>query len=166
MAINRKLLNDGERVLVSTRTHPKALIGPVLISLVTTLLAFWVARTVDHTVVDWIVAVLAVALVFWFGVRPLVGWWTTTYTFTDRRFLTRSGFIAKTGRTVPLNRISGIDIEIGLIDRLFGCGTLVINDASSGGHVPVHDIPHVEQVQLTISDELSRMTADRRDDGS
>ncbi len=166
MAINPKLLNDGERVLVSTRTHPKALIGPALISLVTVLVAAWIARTADHTVLDWIVVVLAAALVLWFGVRPLVSWWTTTYTFTDRRFLTRTGFIAKTGRTVPLNRISGIDIEIGVIDRIFGCGTLVINDASSGGHVPVHDIPQVEQVQLKISDELSRATADRRDDGT
>lgn len=166
MAINPKLLNEGERVLVSTRTHPKALIGPALISLLTLLVAVWIARMVDHTVVTWIVAVLAAGVIVWFGVRPLVAWLTTTYTFTDRRFMTRTGFIAKTGRTVPLNRISGIDIEIGIIDRMLGCGTLVINDASSDGQVPVHDIPRVEQVQLKISEELSRMADDRRDDGS
>src|SRR5699024_8478600 len=32
VAISSKLLNEGERVIVSTRTHPKALIGPVLVA--------------------------------------------------------------------------------------------------------------------------------------
>ena len=39
------------------------------------------------------------------------------------------------GRDIPLNRISGVDFEIGLIDRLFGCGTLVVTDASEQGRV-------------------------------
>ena len=75
--------------------------------------------------------------------------------------------MAKEGRTIPLNRISGVDFEIGLIDRLFGCGTLVVSDASEQGRVELHDIPHVEEVQLKVADELHRL-ADRRgsDDGA
>ena len=80
--------------------------------------------------------------------RPFIDWATTTYTFTNRRFIKRSGLIAKEGRTIPLNRISDVDFEIGLIDRMFGCGTLVVSDASEQGRVELNDIPHVEQVQL------------------
>ena len=99
-----------------------------------------------HLVV-WVLAGLAI---LWFVVRPVVDWATTTYTFTNRRFMKRSGLIAKEGRTIPLNRISGVDFEIGVIDRIFGCGTLVVTDASEHGHVLLHDIPRVEQVQKTV----------------
>jgi hypothetical protein len=37
---------------------------------------------------------------------------------------------------------------------MLGCGTLVISDASEQGRVRLPDIPHVEQVQLKISDLL------------
>ncbi|MGM3372212.1 hypothetical protein, partial [Escherichia coli] len=37
MAFLSKLLTEGERVVVSTRTHPKALLGPMLVLLVTAL---------------------------------------------------------------------------------------------------------------------------------
>jgi uncharacterized membrane protein YdbT with pleckstrin-like domain len=166
-----RLLNDGERVVVSTRTHPKALVLPALILVVTLAAAGWLntvgsgsAADILHIVV-WVVAAVTLA---WYVVRPLVAWLTTTYTFTSRRFIKRSGFIAKEGRTIPLNRISGVDFEIGVIDRIFGCGTLVVSDASEQGRVELHDIPRVEQVQLLVSDELHRLAggSDHNDDGS
>jgi uncharacterized membrane protein YdbT with pleckstrin-like domain len=112
-------------------------------------------------------AVIAIGVALWFLTVPFLRWLTTTYTFTNRRFIKRSGFIAKTGRTIPLNRISGVDFEIGLIDRVFGCGTLVVSDASTDGSVELHDIPHVEQVQLQVGEELHRLSrGDRTDDGA
>ena len=165
MAINPKLLNEGERVVVSTRTHAKALIGPFLVLLVTAFLASYAYAkigSIDHdgtrTGLRVAVAVVAAVVVIWWTLRRFVAWWTTTYTFTDRRFIERSGFIAKEGRTIPLNRISGVDFEIGVVDRIFGCGTLVVSDASEQGTVPLHDIPHVEDVQKMVANELHRLT--------
>ena len=56
--------------------------------------------------------------------------------------------------------------EHGLLDRLLGCGTLVISDASERGQVRLPDIPQVEQVHLQISDLLytSHRGLDRPDD--
>ena len=167
MAFPSKLLNPGERVVVSTRSHPKALIGPGLVLVVLVAAVVWLSTVTDSTVAGGAAGVVAVLVAVWFVVRPLVKWLTTTYTFTNRRFIKRSGFIAKEGRTIPLNRISGVDFEIGVIDRIFGCGTLVVSDASTDGSVLLHDIPDVEQVQLQVSDELHRLASgDRHDDGS
>ena len=44
-----------------------------------------------------------------------------------------------------------------MIDRLFGCGTLVVSDASEQGQVQLHDIPRVEQVQR-IAEELHQLS--------
>ena len=167
MAYPTKLLNEGEHVVVSTRTHVKALILPGLVVLVALAAAIFVDRLVDSSVGSLVVWVLFLAVLVWFLVGPFLRWLTTTYTFTTRRFIKRSGLIAKEGRTIPLNRISGVDFEIGVIDRIFGCGTLVVSDASTEGRVELHDIPDVERVQLQVSDELHRLAGgDRRDDGT
>ena len=167
MAFPSRLLNPGERVIVSTRSHPKALIGPVLVLVLLVAAVVGLGTLTDSTVAGGAAGVVAVLVAVWFVVRPVVRWLTTTYTFTNRRFLKRSGLIAKEGRTIPLNRINGVDFEIGVIDRIFGCGTLVVSDASTDGSVLIHDIPDVEKVQLQVSDELHRLSSgDRRDDGS
>lgn len=161
MAISAKYLNDGEHVVVSTRTHPKALVLPALV-LVAAVVAMVLVVTYAPTgragdVLSFVAGFIAAVVVVWGVVRPFVTWFSTTYTFTNRRFIVRSGFVAKEGRTIPLNRISGVDFEIGVVDRLFGCGTLVVNDASADGRVEVTDIPRVEQVQLLVAEELHRL---------
>ena len=167
MAFPSNLLNPGEHVVVSTRTHVKALIFPGLGVLVALAVALFLTGLVENGVVRIIVWVLFLAVLVWFLVGPFLRWATTTYTFTNRRFIKRSGFISKEGRTIPLNRISGVDFEIGVIDRVFGCGTLVVSDASTDGSVELYDIPDVEKVQLQVSDELHRLASgDRRDDGA
>jgi membrane protein YdbS with pleckstrin-like domain len=167
VAYPTKLLNEGEHVVVTTRTHPKVLIFPLLVLLVVLAAAVWGQQALDGrggsipTLLIWLVAL---GVLFWFVLRPVVTWATTSYTFTNRRFVKRSGLVAKTGRTIPLNRISGVDFEIGVVDRLFGCGTLIVSDASEQGRVELYDIPRVEQVQLQVSDELHRLTGPRLGD--
>jgi uncharacterized membrane protein YdbT with pleckstrin-like domain len=167
VAFPSKLLNPGEHVVVSTRTHPKALVLPGLVVLAALAASVLLDGLVDGSAPSLAVwALLLVALV-WFLLGPLLRWLTTTYTFTNRRFIKRSGFVAKEGRTIPLNRISGVDFEIGVIDRVFGCGTLVVSDASTAGSVLLRDIPDVEQVQLQVAEQLHHLSSgDRRDDGA
>ncbi len=175
MAISAKLLNEGERVVVSTRTHVKVLFGALLALLATVFATVFLGFLIEgsgwsdgvRTTLGAVVAALAVVVAVRFVLLPFVRWLTTTYTFTNRRFMQRSGLIAKEGRTIPLNRISGVDFEIGVVDRLFGCGTLVVSDASDQGRVPLKDIPRVEEVQRLVAEELHRIS-DRRssDDGT
>ena len=170
MTFPDRLLNQGEHVVVTTRTHPKALIWPILTGVVVVVLLLLALNAIGDAaaplkIVLW---VAAAALLGWFVLRPVVTWATTSYTFTNRRFVKRSGFIAREGRTIPLNRISGVDFEVGVLDRIFGCGTLVVSDASEQGRVELYDIPKVEEVQLLVADELHRLATgrDRGDDGS
>ncbi len=174
MPFPTKLLNDGEHVVITTRTHPKALFGPILrlifvVALI--VVALIVTNRIDNGALDTgigVVVGVVAALVFVLWVlKPFLDWWFTHYTFTNRRFIKRSGIIAKEGRTIPLNRISGVDFEMGVIDRIFKCGTLVVSDASTDGTVELEDIPQVEQVQKRVSDELHRLTlGDHADDGA
>jgi uncharacterized membrane protein YdbT with pleckstrin-like domain len=169
VAFPTKLLNEGEHVVLTTRTHPKALIVPVFVLVIALAVAVLVGTLGDggaaHVLHLAVWAVAAVVIVWWV-VRPAIHWATTTYTFTNRRFMKRTGLVSRQGRTIPLNRISGVDFEVGLIDRLFGCGTLIVSDASEQGRVELDDVPHVEQVQMRVAEELQRIQDRPHDDGS
>jgi hypothetical protein len=65
--------------------------------------------------------------------------------------------------------VSDVAYEKDLVDRLLGCGTLVISDASTHGSVRLHDIPHVESVQRRLTELLdgsTRAADPRTDDGA
>lgn len=151
MAISQKLLNDGESVVISTRTHPKVLFGALLWLVLTLAVAAFADRNVDNGAVSLAVWILAALVLVWFVGRPLVIWLTASYTITDRRLITRMGVITRRGHDIPLARVSDVAYELGLIDRMFGCGTLIISDASTHGTVQLIDIPHVEEVQRRLN---------------
>jgi membrane protein YdbS with pleckstrin-like domain len=163
VAISQKLLNPGEEVLVSTRTHVKALLLPLLTLVV--LLAVGVAAQVlidlddDDTertlqLVIWgIVVLLALWRVLW----PTLDWLMASYTITNRRLITRHGILTRRGHDIPLSRISDVAYERDLIDRMLGCGTLVISDASTNGQVQIYDIPRVEETQRDLNQLLHKL---------
>ena len=155
MAISRRLLNEGEDVVVSTRTHVKALLLPAFWLIVVAALAGYASSFPSGTARPLLVAViwlLALVVVVWLVVKPFLRWLTTSYTVTTRRIITRTGIVSRRGHDIPIPRISDVAYEHGLVDRMLGCGTLVISDASERGTVRLPDIPQVEQVHLRISD--------------
>ena len=171
MAINPKLLNEGESVVWSTRTHVKALFVPAVVLIVTAGIAGYLSSLPDSHQQVWltIIWVVAALVILVWTVWPFLKWFTTTYTVTTRRRTTHSGVINRTGHDIPLARISDVSYEKGLLDRVFGCGTLVISDASERGQVALHDVPRVERLQLKLSDLLfhgSQPTTSPTDDGT
>ena len=173
VVISRKLLNEGEHIVLSTRTHVKALMLPaVVLIIIAGLAGYLTSLPSGDSAWIWrlVLWVIAGALIVWFCVKPFLHWLLTTYTFTNRRLITRTGILTRRGHDVPMNRVSDVSYEKGLIDRVFGCGTLVVSDASELGRVELRDIPRIEQVQLSVSDELFHHGSDRAqrklDDGS
>ncbi len=156
MAFNPDLLGRDEYVVEHLRTHPKKLVGPallfiVLVALLIVGLSF--LPTAGRPATTWIVVIAAGVLVVWWVVLPVLRWLTTTFTFTNRRIITRSGLISRTGHDLPLNRVSDISYQRGLLDRVFGCGTLQLS-TSADDPVVLHDIPHVEDVHLRMTEIL------------
>lgn len=165
--LSPKLLNAGENVVVSTRTHPKALLLPLIALVFFLAVGVAVQVLIDQeivTLIGWIVAGLGILR---YAVWPFLDWLTSYYAFTDRRLITRTGVLTRRGHDIPLSRISDIEIELHVIDRMLGCGTLVISDASTHGRVILPDIPRVEEtkrrVHLLLHGQATETTA--RDEG-
>lgn len=168
MAFSDKLLAQGEHVELELRTHIKRMVVPILVLLFTVLAAgflIWFAE--DQAWPQWITwAVLIVAVLIFVAwvLVPFLRWRTTIYVITNRRLITREGIVTRSGRDIPLYRINDVTYEKDLLDRVLGCGTLVISDATDKAGVDLYDVPRVEKVQVRIN-ELLFHTDDGSDDG-
>ncbi len=158
MGLPRKLLIPGERQVISVRTHWRSLIAPVVLLLAVVAFTSFCAALVPagqyRQPARLGIAVLGALLVLRLTVWPFIEWATTTYTLTDRRLVNRTGVLRRTGRDIPLDRISDVAYERSLSDRLFGCGTLVVYTAGDAGETLIDDVPHVGEFHLAMTSLL------------
>ncbi|MHB8274066.1 MAG: PH domain-containing protein [Dermatophilaceae bacterium] len=167
MAISQRLLSDGEHVVLSVRTHGKALIAPVALLILVVAGVITVATVYsDNAIMVLVAAGVGVLVLILWTLIPFLRWMTSTYTVTNRRLITRHGIITRTGRDIPLFRINDVAYEKGLLDRVLGCGTLIVSDATEKAGVVLPDVPNVERVHLQISDLLFATDDGADDDGS
>ena len=167
MGYPKRLLNEDEDVVFDLHPHWKALIRPTLLAPVIVFVATYGAGKVpdDWSAQSWIrivIGAVAAALFIVFTIAPYVKWLTTHFVLTNRRVLMREGLIARKGRDIPIFRINDVTFEHTVIERLLGCGTLVVESAGERGQVSLTDIPHVEDVQPAIYTLIDDDDARRR----
>ncbi len=113
-------------------------------------------------------AVLAIVLLMWWLMYPLLRWRTTRYELTMRRMRLRTGVVARNGSDIPLSRITDVSFRKSLLDRLLGCGTLVVESAGEHAEIVLRQVPHVERVSATlfqlVEDERQRAATTTQDD--
>jgi uncharacterized membrane protein YdbT with pleckstrin-like domain len=163
-------LVEGERFVLRLHPHWKTVLRPLLLLLVIVVVAvvLLVILPSGHNMnlARLAIGVLAVvAALIWTAV-PLLRWRTTTYELTTRRLRLRRGILSRQGRDFPLIRISDVSFSHGLIDRLLGCGRLVVESAGEHGQLVLTEIPEVERVQATlfqlVEDEQARLAREER----
>lgn len=165
MGFPAKLLAPDERLVLVLRPHVKVLAAPVLTLLVTVPLAAFLAGLVpDNAARPWLrgaVAVIALLVVLRWVVWPFLKWFNTVYAVTDRRLVIRTGVFNRAGHDMPLSRLNDVSFSHNVIDRILGCGQLVVESAGERGQLTLNHVPQVEAVQRT----LYRLSDDARVSG-
>ena len=154
MALSRKMMMDGEQTVATTRTHVKVLFVPLVILLAVAFAGGFLAAQVGNSgdgYVRWVIIGIAVVLVLWGSVLPFVRWFLWTYTLTNKRIVEQKGILTREGRVIPLSRINDVSFEKNLNDRILGCGTLIIHNASDEAGLELRDIPRIEGFHRTVS---------------
>ncbi|MEV6243499.1 PH domain-containing protein [Lentzea sp. NPDC051838] len=158
MAYPDDLLSSGEHVVIHRHPHWKMLIFPVFWLLVVVAIGTYLAGLVvdqSWATIAWIaLAVIGVVLIMWLTLAPLVRWRTTHFIVTSDRVMAREGVFKRTGLDIPLSRINSVRFEHSLLDRVLGCGTLIIESASDEP-LEFDDIPSVEKVHSLLYREVN-----------
>jgi uncharacterized membrane protein YdbT with pleckstrin-like domain len=168
MAYDRSL-TVGEESVEILHPHWKTLVRPIALAfvVVAVLLAGEVLIPASKSagVERLALAAAGIVLLMWWLTYPLLRWRTTVYELTTRRMRLRDGIIARNGHDIPLSRITDVSFRKGLLDRLLGCGTLIVESAGEHGELTLTEIPHVERVSATLFQlvEDERLRAERNE---
>lgn len=157
MGLPAKLLGQGEYEVLHLRTHAKCLVAPALVLILTAAavgVGWALLPGTVQPVAGYVLVGLAVLVFVIWVLVPFLRWRTTTYTVTNRRIITRRGILNRTGHDLPLMRINDVSYQRSVLDRILGCGTLLIETASENGPVVLPDVPAVEQVHVAITELL------------
>jgi uncharacterized membrane protein YdbT with pleckstrin-like domain len=149
MAFPRRLLVEGEELVLDLRPHWIALVAPVGVAVLA--LAGWaiVAAKYDGAGV-WVALGAAVILIVAYSARKAVDWATSHFVLTSDRVLHRSGLVAKHSMEIPLEHINDVRFSQNVLERMINAGTLTIQSASEQGREVFENIRQPEEVQKRI----------------
>jgi membrane protein YdbS with pleckstrin-like domain len=163
-------LTDDEQPVFVLHPHWKVLARPVLIAVLVLAVALVGEALIPSgsgaATERLVVAAVAILVLMLWLIVPVLRWRLTTYELTTKRLRMRAGIVTRQGRDIPLTRINDVSFEQGPLDRLLGCGRLVVESAGEHGQIVLTEIPHVERVQATlfqlVEEEQRRLEREQR----
>lgn len=157
MAYPEDALAAGEQLVLHKHPHWKLLVGPVLVMIAVVAVVGFLAGAVREQ--SWagpawvVLGVAGSAAVVWFTGGALLRWRTTHFVLTNRRILVREGLFTRTGIDIPVARVNSVQFRHGILDRMLGTGTLVVESASEDP-LEFDDVPQVERVHALLYNEV------------
>ena len=151
MPFPRRLLNEGEELVLDLRPHWWFFSGPVAL-LIASLVVLVVARDAPGLATLAVVGVVLASLV-WLLAR-YGRWATTNFVVTSDRLIYRSGVIAKKGVEIPLERVNTVFSNQSIWERMLRSGDLTIESGGERGSQNFTDIPHPSEVQNEIYKQI------------
>jgi uncharacterized membrane protein YdbT with pleckstrin-like domain len=160
VAFPRKLLNDGEQVVLDLIPHWSTLALPVAV-LVAVLAATIAGETFNHDL-GLGLAVVLVVVIGWVALR-VARRQTTNLVLTTDRLIHRVGIVAKRGKEIPLERVNDIGYHQSVFERMIGTGDLSIESAGARSREVFSDIPRPAVVQNEIYRQMEACAMRRTD---
>jgi uncharacterized membrane protein YdbT with pleckstrin-like domain len=164
VAFPKKLLNEGEDIVLDLRPHWWFMAEPTAAVLATTVVGGLVAAKVNVSndgldkAINFLAIGLIVASLVWFGIR-YVKWVTINFVVTSDRLIFRSGVIGKTGIEIPLERINTVFFNQTVFERMLGAGDLSIESGGETGKETFRDIRRPSVVQNEIYRQMEANNA-------
>jgi uncharacterized membrane protein YdbT with pleckstrin-like domain len=149
----RRLLSEGEDLVLDVRPHWIALVPPVFVT------AMLVAGVIAALVlvpdswpswVRWAIAVAGLVAFVAGPARQIVAWATSHFVVTTDRLVQRSGLIAKRSMEIPLEKISDVRFNQTVFERVIGAGDLTIESPGEFGQERFSNVRRPEEIQKLI----------------
>ena len=153
----RRLLIEGEELVLSLHPHAIVLVPPGLVGVL--VLVGWALLLPNlpdggaGSALLWGLLGGGVLLLIWFPVRAYLRWVNSYFVVTSDRVIHRQGIIGKYSMEIPLEAVNDVRFNQTVFERLIGGGDLIIESAGEAGRQAFSDIRHPEKVQRTIYEQ-------------
>jgi uncharacterized membrane protein YdbT with pleckstrin-like domain len=152
----RKLLNDGEEVVLDLHPH-WWFFAPHVAALVLSLaIGVGVLQANDlpgSGAIGALAGLLVIGCLLVFGVR-YAQWITINFVVTTDRLIYRHGVIAKHGIEIPLERVNTVFFSQSIFERILRTGDLVIESAGERGQQSFSNVRNPSAVQNEIYKQM------------
>ena len=155
MPFPRKLLNEGEDIVLDLHPHWWYFVKPAVV-LVVGIVGAVALRDVDAARIAFLVVIVFSA--GWLAV-VYARWATTNVVVTTDRLIHRVGVLGKQGKEIPLDRVNDIAVSQTFFERLIGSGDVTVESGGERGQQVFTDIPKPFLVQNVIYTEMERAGA-------
>jgi uncharacterized membrane protein YdbT with pleckstrin-like domain len=156
-----KLLNRNEEVVLDLRPHWWYFGRQILTGIPLLIIVILVLQMDGGTFKDvskWIVGLLVIAWAIWLACKYLA--WTRTYfVVTNQRVIYRTGIVARKGVEIPLDRITNINFNQRILERMIGAGNLEVQSAGEQGTTTFDFVRHPDGVQQEIYRQMDAREA-------
>ena len=143
--------SEGERRVVSLRSHGRAMFWPSLALIVIAGAVGYFAGRFDEQWQNLAVIGGGVLLAILLWLMPLIAWLSRRYTITTRRIVLRHGVLVRTRQELLHSRGYDITVRKNAVQSLFGSGHVLVN---TGRDRPIRlvDVPNADLVQGALHD--------------
>jgi membrane protein YdbS with pleckstrin-like domain len=142
-----------EMRVVRTRGHARRLFWSALVLIAVAGIVGYGIGNLPEPFEDWMLFAAAGAVVLLLVVLPFLVWWSHTYTITTRRVIERSGLLRRRARELSHVRGYSITERRGLLQRMWGTGSLFLADGIDQPLV-LRNIPQVGLVHEVLVDQV------------
>ena len=153
MAFPRKLLNEGEDVVLDLNPHWWFLFPHTVALLAAIVFGLFALAGEWHGALQILAGVLILVALVWWGMRYMA-WRTTNFVVTTDRLVYRNGVLSKSGIEIPLDRVNNVLFSQKLLERVLGAGDLVIESAGESGRQSFSDVRKPSAIQNEIYKQI------------
>jgi len=163
MTFPRRLLTEGEEVVVELRPHWAFLGWPFVATVAAVALAVGIDIVFPHAPVGVIYVLLGAVAVtgLWLAGRT-VRWMTTSLVLTTSRIVERSGVLARRALEIRLDRINELSYHQSLGSRIGRTGEVMVECGGEKGVVMFEHVPRPSAFQSLITEQMSAYRDGRR----
>ncbi|MGQ0432740.1 MAG: PH domain-containing protein [Microthrixaceae bacterium] len=153
MPFSRKLLNDGEEVVLDLHPHWEYFLKETVALVVAVVVGLLVLNQDLPGPVNAAVGIAVLASLLWFGIT-YAKWVTTNFVVTSDRLIYRHGVLAKHGIEIPLERVNTVFFSQSIFERIVGSGDLLIESAGEMGRQSFSNVRRPSAVQNEIHRQM------------
>jgi membrane protein YdbS with pleckstrin-like domain len=152
MPYPKRLLSEGETITLDLRPHWWYFSRHIL-SGIPLLLLFALAVHFGNGYLWWFWGIVALIWAGWLALQYF-NWTFTHFVVTSKRVVFRTGVLAKHGVEIPLDRISNINFNQTIWERIIGAGDLEIESAGRDGQTKFDNVVHPDAVQHELYGQI------------
>ncbi len=132
MSYAQSVLQPGERIILTARLHWIEYWPAILFLVLGVVLVIWATKA---GMGDTMVSAITVAFAALFVGAFLRSWfyrWITEFAITDRRVISKRGFITRNTAEMNMDKIESVQVDQSVLGRLLDYGTVTVRGTGQG----------------------------------